>query len=68
MESSDKAIQIVGVEQIATKNMVTVRVRIFLRRTDGKMYTFDADQTVWELEPLWVPGEPLGIVNDGYPK
>lgn len=66
MEKGDKSLTIVGVQHLATKNNLTVRARIYLRRFDGLMYTFDADSTIWELQKLDVKqtdSEELGILG-----
>lgn len=68
MMSGDNTLRVIGVEHIATKNNATVRVRIYLQGVDGKLFSFDADIVVWELDRIHttdITPLQLGIRNDG---
>jgi len=61
MIAGDKSLVITGVHHIATKNNVTVRVRIFLNNPAGEVFYFDADSLTFEMHKL-------GINLNNYPE
>jgi hypothetical protein len=58
MVLGDNSLQVIGVMHVATKNSVTVRVRILLADLKGGVYSFDADSTTWELQKLGIKDCP----------
>jgi len=72
MERNDNALVITGVQQLSTKNCVTVCFRVFFRRTsDDIEYYVDTTETIWNLIPIRTKN-PLrlnpGIMNEGLPR
>ncbi len=69
MIAGDKSLRVTGVQHVATKNSVTIRVRIFLTDSNGNNYSYDTDHLTFELYKLAVSGGPdMGILNEGVAK
>jgi hypothetical protein len=69
MIAGDKSLRVTGVQHVATKNSVTLKVRIFLTDAEGNDYCFDAEALTFELYKLAIKGGPdIGILNDGVAK
>ena len=67
MIAGDKTLRVTGVQHIATKNSVTLRIRIYLTDADGNDYYCDSEHLTFELHQLVVKsdGMELGIINKG---
>jgi len=52
-------LKIVAVHHLATKNHLTVRARIYVKRFDNEMFFFDAYVNIWDLQHTLIKPESL---------